>query len=110
MKPILFEAENYFNDLSLTKKSKKIPERLIFSKKFKSFAFNFSFHCRQLIFWDAASTFVLADGRRSKTNSNYSFTKSGKNQASFFPLIVYNEIRVIGLLLYILGELFNGSS
>ena len=79
MAPILFEAENYFNDLSLTKKSKKIPERLIFSKKFKSFAFNFSFHCLQLIFWDAASTFVLADG---------SFTKSGKNQASLFPLIV----------------------
>ena len=44
MKPILFEAENYFNDLSLTKKSKKIPEGINILKKVENFGFNFVYN------------------------------------------------------------------
>jgi hypothetical protein len=44
MKSILFEAENYFNDLSLTKESKKIPEGNEFSKKLKICGFNIVFN------------------------------------------------------------------
>ena len=57
MKPILFEAENYFNDLSLTKKSKKIPEGIDILKKVENFGFNFVYNsasprpywCTQLV-------------------------------------------------------------
>ena len=51
MTPILFEAEHYFNDLSLTKKSKKIPERLIFSKMNKYFALDFVFNSITMCVW-----------------------------------------------------------
>ena len=44
MKPILCEAENYFNDLSLTKKSKKIPEGINILKKVENFGFNFVYN------------------------------------------------------------------
>ena len=61
--PISFEAEKYFNDLSPNKKFVKVCNSQIFSKKIKIFALNFVFHCRQLIFWDVAGTFGLADGQ-----------------------------------------------
>ena len=65
----------------------KVPGFQIFSKKFKNFAFNlFSIPS------PCACGPVLA--RQSKTNSNYSFTKTAKIQMCLFPLTVIVEKKI----------------
>ena len=74
MAPILFEAENYFNDLSLTKKSKKIPERLIFSKMNKYFALDFVFNsiamCVGHPYWHGGARQIRSKQKRRPLKSN----------------------------------------
>ena len=74
MTPILFEAEHYFNDLSLTKKSKKIPERLIFSKMNKYFALDFVFNsiamCVGHPYWHGGARQIRSKQKRRPLKSN----------------------------------------